>query len=144
MEDKKSFKCPFSAECKRPPFSSRSNLNRHLAWMHKSEYRCSYEKCEEIFTTRKDLLVHEKKKHKVKCQRCHPTSPAHFRTMQQLKRHIVHEKKKRHNVHFCHVCKLSFPSKTESELHNVKTHQSGTGEFILHNSAMGGDHSDYR
>lgn len=146
MEDKKSFKCPFFDECKRPPFSSRSNLNRHIANLHKSEYRCSYENCDEIFKTRREQILHEKKKHKVKCQLCHPTSPAHFKTLLQLKRHIelVHRKKKRHNVYFCVVCKKSFKSKTEYQLHNVENHSRGAGNFVLHNTAMQGKHSDYR
>ena len=117
-----------------------------MTLLHKSEHPCSYEKCEEIFTTRKDLLIHEKRKHKVKCQLCHPTSPAHFKTQLQLKRHIelAHERKKRHNVHFCSVCKKSFKSKTEQQLHNVNNHSGGAGNFILHNTAMKGRHCDYR
>ncbi len=146
MADKKSFKCPFFDECKRPGFSSISNLNRHVANMHKTEYHCSYDNCDEIFKTRKEQLIHEKKKHKVKCQLCHSTSPAHFKTLLQLKRHIelVHRKKKKHNVYFCVVCKKSFKSKTEYQLHNVEKHSRGAGNFILHNTAMHGRHSDYR
>ena len=114
--------------------------------MHRSEYVCSYENCLEIFRTRKDVIFHEKKQHRMKCELCNPSSPAHFKTIQQLKTHVrlVHQKRKRHNVHFCHVCNLFFPSKTEYQLHQVKKHQSDSGGFILHNSAMSGDHNDYR
>ena len=114
--------------------------------MHLPEYPCSYEECSEIFRSRKDLLIHEKKEHRVKCELCSDTSPSTFKTIQQLKAHIriVHEKTKRHNVHFCHVCNLSFPSKTEYELHQVKTHRSQGSGFVLHNTAMQGDHVDYR
>ena len=81
-----------------------------------------------------------------KCQKCHSTSPAHFRTLLQLKRQIelVHDKKRRHNVHFCVGCNKSFRSKTEYQLHNVENHSRGAGNFILHNTAMQGKHSDYR
>ena len=146
METNESFKCPFFDECKRPPFSSKSNLNRHLASMHKSEYHCSYENCAEIFTTRKQQIFHEKKKHKVKCEQCHPTAPAHFKTTLQLQRHIqlAHASKKRHNVYFCLSCNKSFKSKTEYELHNINEHAKGGGGFVLHNTAMNGNHSDYR
>ena len=138
-----SFNCPF---CKRPPFARIDNLNRHIALLHKSEHPCCYENCKEVFTTRKDLLIHEKRKHKVKCPLCHPTSPARFKTKLQLDRHIVlaHERKKRHNVHFCNVCKKCFKSKTEQQLHNVKMHSKGAGNFILHNTSMKGRHCDYR
>ena len=114
--------------------------------MHESEHRCTYEKCEEKFPTRKELLIHEKKKHKVKCELCHPTAPAHFGTMVQLQRHIklVHERKKRHNVYFCSVCKKSFKSKTEQELHTAEKHSRGSGDFILYNTAMQGRHNNYR
>jgi hypothetical protein len=147
MEDKTSLKCPF--ECRKEPFSKKSNLERHIKFMHKSQYPCGYEKCSDIFLTRHEMLMHEKRKHKMKCEICHPTAPAHFKTLLQLKNHIalVHDKKKRINVHFCHVCKQSFKSKTESQLHKIKAHQSGGGgsnDFILHNTAMKGDHSDYR
>ena len=146
MATTESFKCPFFDECKRPPFSNKSNLNRHVASMHKNEYHCSYENCAEIFTTRKQQIVHEKKKHKMKCEQCHPAAPAHFKTLQQLKRHIklTHENKTRHNVYFCVQCKKSFISKTEYELHNINNHSRGAGNFVLHNTAMNGSHNDYR
>ena len=147
MENKKSLKCPFG--CREQPFSKKSNLERHIKFLHKAQHRCEYEKCSDIFLTRHDLLMHEKRKHKLKCLKCHPTAPAHFKTLLQLKKHIaiVHDNKKRINVHFCHVCKKSFKSKTESQLHKIKAHQSGGGgsdDFILHNTAMKGDHTDYR
>ena len=146
MEVKKSFLCSFPECQNRPPFSKNSNLTRHIEHMHRSEYVCSYENCSEIFSTRKGVIFHEKKQHRVKCELCNTSSIAHFKTIHQLKRHIrlVHEKRIRHNVHFCAACKLSFPSKTEYQLHQVNKHQSGGGGFMLHNSAMSGDHNDYR
>ena len=147
MEDNISLKCPH-AGCRKDPFSKKSNLDRHIKFMHKSNYPCPNQTCSDIFLTRQELLMHEKKKHKVKCEKCHPTAPAHFKTLQQLKKHIalVHDKKKRINVHFCHVCRTSFKSKTEYQFHKIKEHKSGGGpdDFILHNTAMNGDHSDYR
>ena len=148
MEAKKSFFCSF-LECRdRPPFSKNSNLTRHVNYMHSSENICSYEDCSEIFQNRKDLLFHEKKKHRVRCQLCNNGKIATFKTNLQLKTHIrlTHQKTKRHNVYFCIICDLSFPSKNESQLHNVRNHQSGggNGEFVLHNTAMSGAHNDYR
>ena len=139
-------KCTF-VECKdRPPFSTKSNLNRHLDHMHRSEYVCSYENCMEIFKSRKDLIFHEKSEHRVKCDLCHSSSRRTFKTAQQLNAHhrLVHERKIRHNVHFCLSCKLNFNSKHHYQLHQVEHHQSGGGDFVLHNTAMSGDQKDFR
>lgn len=140
------FKCA-SDECKdRPPFTSQSNLNRHVNLMHRSEYVCSYENCMEILQSRKDLIFHEKKDHRVKCDLCHSSSRRTFKTNQQLHAHhrLVHERKIKHNVHFCLICKISFTSKAHYKLHQVERHQSGGGDFVLHNTAMSGDHMDFR
>ena len=139
-------KCEF-VECKdRPAFSSQSNLNRHVNVMHRSEYVCSYDNCVEIFPSRKDLIFHEKREHRVKCDLCNSANRQTFKTVLQLHAHhrLVHQKKIRHNVNFCLSCKLTFTSKNEYQLHQVKHHQSGSGDFVLHNTAMSGDHNDFR
>ena len=48
-------------------------------------------------------------------------------------------------MHICFTCQLNFNSKHQYELHNAEKHQSGGGgDFILHNTAMNGDHKDFR
>ncbi len=42
-------------------------------------------------------------------------------------------------------CLTTLKPLVHNQLHNVKNHQRGGGfEFELHNTAMGGDHEDYR
>ena len=137
-------KCPHCEN--RPAFSKEANLKRHIEYMHKKEYQCQYQDCLEIFPSRKELIIHEKDKHRLKCNICTKYVRATFKTVQQLRRHIklVHENKKRHQSHFCNVCNLSLPSKTEYQLHLVQNHQSQGSGFDVLNTAMAGDHIDYR
>lgn len=140
-------KCTYE-ECKnRPPFSTQSNLNRHVNVMHLSEYVCSYQNCSKIFQTRKDFIYHEKTEHRVRCEKCHPSNRRTFKTAKQLVNHdkIEHQEKIKHNVHICFDCNLNFYSKQHYELHIAKKHQSGgSADFVLHNRAMNGDHQDFR
>ena len=88
-------KCTYE-ECKdRPPFSTQSNLNRHVNIMHLSEYVCSYQNCSKIFQTRKDFIYHEKTEHRVRCEKCHPSNRRTFKTAKQLVNHdkIEHQEK---------------------------------------------------
>ena len=139
-------KCSFLEYRDRQPFSNNSNLARYIKHMHSSEYVCSYENCMKIFQNREDFIFHEKKEHRVKCELCNNASPVTFKTILQLNAHnrLVHRKKIRHNVHFCIPCDLSLPSKTEYQLHQINNHHSGSGDFILYNTEMSGDHNDYR
>ena len=139
-------KCPYPG-CRDQPFSRRSNLRRHLNVMHRSKYKCNYPNCSKVFKTNKELLMHQKLKHRLRCQLCPEVMLTTFKNQTQLSRHIrlVHERQVRHNVHFCNSCQVSFKSKTDYQLHNVKNHQRGGGfGFELHNTAMDGDHEDYR
>ena len=134
------------AECRnRPAFSRRTNLQRHLNTVHKSEYDCPDENCSETFKSAKELIFHEKKIHRVVCHLCPESRRATFKHTQKLRRHIeiVHENKERHTPQFCNVCRLQFNSKTEYELHIAQNHQHQS-KFVLRNSAMHGDHEDYR
>ena len=115
--------------------------------MHRSKYKCDYPKCSKVFKTNKELLMHQKLKHRLRCQLCPDIMLTTFKNQIQLSRHIrlVHSVQVRHNVHFCNSCEVSFKSKTDYQLHNVKNHQRGGGfGFELHNTAMNGDHEDYR
>jgi len=115
--------------------------------MHRSKYKCDYPKCSKVFKTNKELLMHQKLKHRLRCQLCPDIMLTTFKNQIQLSRHIrlVHSVQVRHNVHFCNSCEVSFKSKTDYQLHNVKNHQRGGGfGFKLHNTAMNGDHEDYR
>ena len=97
--------------------------------------------------TKSCLLMHQKLKHRLRCQLCPEIMLTTFKNQIQLSRHIrlVHERQVRHNVHFCNSCQVSFKSKTDYQLHHVKKHRRGGGfGFELHNTAMGGDHEDYR
>ena len=140
----KEIKCPHCPG--RPPFSKEANLKRHIQYMHLKEYQCPDQDCSEIFPSRKELIEHEKEKHRLKCKLCTKFVRATFKTQQQLRRHIklVHEKQKRHESHFCNVCKLPLRTKTEYQLHLVKKHRSQGSGFEILNTAMGGDHIDYR
>ena len=139
-------KCTYDECANRPAFSKAANLRRHIEYMHSVECKCSYENCSEIFSNRKDLIKHEKDKHRLKCPLC-PKKYAigTFKTSKLLERHIrlVH-RRTRHQSHFCNVCKLSFPSRTEYQLHLVKKHPSRGGGFEIHQEAMNGRHIDYR
>ena len=140
-------KCQYAGCENRPAFSKAANLKRHIEYMHRAEYPCEYEDCSEIFSSRKDLLKHEKDQHRLRCHLC-PTKyvSTTFKKPQQLRRHIrlVHEVNARHQAHFCNVCKLEFSSRTEYLLHLVKKHQTKGSGFEIHSEAMNGVHTDYR
>ena len=137
-------KCHFEECQNRPAFSKPANLKRHVEYMHMSQYKCTEENCQEILPSRSALIQHGKEKHRLKCQSC--LRGATFKTLKQLRRHIriVHEKQKRHQSHFCNVCHISLPSKTEYQLHQIEKHNAKGSGFELHTSAMSGNHEDYR
>ena len=137
-------KCHFE-ECKnRPAFSKASNLKRHIDYMHLTQYKCDRENCSEILKSRSALIQHEKEKHRLKCKLC--VQSGTFQNINKLRRHIriVHEKQARHQSHFCHVCKISLPSKTEYQLHMVVEHETRGSGFEINSTSMGGNHIDYR